>query len=106
MPSRHVLAGRIGAYTMHARHDVMVTSAPGRAAFMARFDREVDADGVLPAAERDRRAQAARSAYFARLAMQSATARRKRSTGGRQATDADVLLAPAPRQQKPRSAAA
>ena len=71
---------------MHARNDVRVTSAPGRAAFLARFEREVDPDGVLPAAERERRAQAARNAYFARLAMRSsvrrATAASRVNAGG------------------------
>jgi len=33
--------GRIGALTMHARHDAKATSAPGRAAANDRFRREV-----------------------------------------------------------------
>jgi hypothetical protein len=37
----------------------------------------VDPDGVLPADERSRRAQCAKRAYFTRLAMTSAAARRK-----------------------------
>jgi hypothetical protein len=70
---------------MHARHDVRRTSANGRAAFLARFEREVDPDGRLDPEERRRRAQHARSAYFTRLALASAAARRaKRAsrTGG------------------------
>ena len=66
------LRGRMGAYALHAKHDVMETSAPGRAAFMARFDREVDPEGVLPEAERSRRAEAAKKAYFTRLGYLSA----------------------------------
>jgi hypothetical protein len=49
-----------------------------REAFDARFEREVDPDGVLDQAERTRRAAHARKAYFARLALKSAQARRRR----------------------------
>lgn len=73
------LRGRIGAYRLHATHDSRETSAPGRAAFLARFEREVDPDGTLTPAERARRAAQARSAHFARLAYLSARARRKRA---------------------------
>ncbi len=46
---------------------------------MERFERQVDPDGVLTPAERARRAGHARKAYFARLALRSAQARRKTS---------------------------
>lgn len=49
----------------------------GRQAFLARFEREVDPDGVLLPAERARRAENARKAYFKRLALKSARARRR-----------------------------
>ena len=52
-------------------------TAPARAAFEARFEREVDPAGVLSAQERARRASFARRAYFARLALLSAKARRR-----------------------------
>jgi hypothetical protein len=42
-----------------------------------RFERQVDPDGELPPAERARRAGHARKAYFTRLALRSAQARRK-----------------------------
>src|SRR5688572_14270050 len=71
------LRGRIGAYTTHARHDTRETTARARAAFLERFEREVDPAGSLTAAERRRRALAARRAYFARLALASARARRR-----------------------------
>jgi hypothetical protein len=77
-PIEMALRGRIGAYTLHSRSDSRETTAAARAAFLARFEREVDADGVLPAEERQRRATAARRAYFARLALRSARARRRR----------------------------
>ena len=44
---------------------------------LSRFEREVDPDGVLTAGERARRAEAARRAYFTRLAFQSSRARRR-----------------------------
>lgn len=64
---------------MHAQHDSKETSAPGRAAFLSRFEAEVDPEGKLPAEERKRRAEHARRAYFAKLALASAKARRKAS---------------------------
>lgn len=75
------LRGRIGAHQLHATHDSRETTASARAAFLARFEREVDPDGVLDPAERARRAGHARSAYFARLALLSAGARRRRVRG-------------------------
>jgi hypothetical protein len=72
------LRGRIGAYSLHATHDPKETTKPARAAFMARFDLEVDPDGILPEVERARRAEMARKAYFAKLALASAKARRQR----------------------------
>lgn len=57
--------------------DPSTRTQPGRDAFLKRFEREVDPDGVLPAAERVRRAEHARKAYFTRLAFQSAKVRRR-----------------------------
>jgi hypothetical protein len=71
---------RIAAHSMHSQHDSRQTTARGRATFLARFEREVDPEGVLPEIERQRRAEQARKAYFARLAFKSAKARRKRAS--------------------------
>jgi hypothetical protein len=78
-PAEMALRGRIGAYTTHARHDPRETTAAARAAFLERFEHEVDPERVLPPAERERRASAARRAHFALLALKSLRARR----GGR-----------------------
>jgi hypothetical protein len=43
---------------------------------MARFEDEVDPDRTLPSDERVRRADQAKKAYFTRLALRSAQARR------------------------------
>jgi len=77
-PEQRVLRARLGAYAMHAKHDVQRTSAAGREAFLAKFEHQVDPDGSLPEDERTRRAIAARRAYFARLALASSRARRAR----------------------------
>jgi hypothetical protein len=77
-PGERALRARLGAYAMHARNDARETTAKARAAFLARFERLADPDGQLPEAERQRRAKQLRSAYFARLALASAKARRVR----------------------------
>jgi hypothetical protein len=68
----------LGAYEQHARHGDETTRA-GTAAFLATFEVKVDPTCSLPPAERQRRATAARRAYFQRLALASVQARRKRS---------------------------
>jgi hypothetical protein len=77
-PEQRSLRGRIGAYSLHAKYDSRATTEPARRAFLSRFEREVDPDGVLPEPERLRRAEYARKAYFARLALASAKARAAR----------------------------
>ena len=79
-PSERILRARLGAYTVHSRYDTRETTAAARAAFMDRFEREVDPDGRLSVEERQRRAAAARKAYFTRLALRSAQVRRARSS--------------------------
>ncbi len=78
-PTELSLRARIGAYSLHAQHDPTETTKPARAAFLAGFEREVDPEGALPPAERTRRAGAARKAYFAKLALKSAQARRRKA---------------------------
>ena len=75
-PEEMALRGRIGAHVSKSRHDARILTAQARAAFLHRFEREVDPDGTLPEEERQRRAEHARKAYFARLALASARARR------------------------------
>ncbi len=74
--------GRIGAHRLHALYDSRELTAPGRAAFLAKFEREVDPAGALPEEERRRRAAHARKAHFARLARLSALARRNKKGDG------------------------
>jgi len=80
-PNEAALRGRIGAYRLHSTHDPKDTTQQARATFLAKFEQMVDPDGTLTDAERTRRATAARKAYFAKLALQSARARRRKGRG-------------------------
>ncbi|MGH9230221.1 MAG: hypothetical protein ACRD07_16125 [Acidimicrobiales bacterium] len=73
--------GRLGAFAQHAAYDTRETTRAAREAFARRFEREVDPNGLLSATERARRAEAAKRAYFQRLALRSAQARRKKPRG-------------------------
>lgn len=77
-PEQRALQARLAAHTRWAHHDRTAGTAPARAAFNARFEREVDPDHQLPAAERQRRAESARKAYFTRLSLASSRARTAR----------------------------
>lgn len=65
-PSERSQRARIAALVLHARGGTSTSAAT--AASMARFEREVDPDGVLEAEERARRAEFAKRAYFTQLA--------------------------------------
>ena len=75
MPERssasHALAGRIGAHESWARTaDRSARTAPARAALEAKFLEEAGGDPV--------RAEHLKRAYYARLALRSAQARRRK----------------------------
>lgn len=57
--------------------DRTAATAPARAGLQAKFEREVDPDGVLPLHERAKRAECARLAHYQRMALKSARARRR-----------------------------
>lgn len=59
---------RLAATSRWSKEDGSQGTQVARTAFLARFEREVDPDGVLPLEERVRRAEAAKRAYFQRLA--------------------------------------
>ncbi|MGP5376395.1 hypothetical protein ACTXM8_10425 [Brachybacterium alimentarium] len=67
-------------------------TAKARAALMAKFEHEVDPDGTLPLAERARRAEHARKAYYTRLALKSAKSRRDAARLTSAADEADAEL--------------
>lgn len=73
-PQQRALRARLAAHALHAKvADPAAHTAPARRAFLDRFEREVDPEGVLPPAERARRGDHARKAYYTRLALKSAT---------------------------------
>lgn len=70
------LRAEIAAHEMWANcDDPAAHTAPARDAFLERFERKVDPDGVLSPEERARRAKHARTAYMKRLALASSKAR-------------------------------
>jgi hypothetical protein len=81
-PTERSLRGKLAAHTSWANTpDPAARTAPARAKFLDRFYRQVDPDGKLPEAERHRRAEAAKKAYYTGLALKSARARRSRGAG-------------------------
>ena len=77
-PEQRRLRASIAAHTQWAKEaDPTARTATARKAFMERFEREADPDGVLDPAERARRAEHLRRAYFTRLALASSRARKK-----------------------------
>lgn len=77
-PAERSLRARMAAHESWARTaDPAARTAAARAAALDRFEKQVDPDGSLPFAERARRAEHARKAYFTRLALKSAQSRRK-----------------------------
>jgi hypothetical protein len=77
------LRARQGAYVSWANtSDPTSRTEPARRAFLARFARQIDPDGQLTEAERQRRAAAAMKAYFTSLALRSSMSRGKSRRGG------------------------
>lgn len=80
-PQQRTIRAQIAAHTRWAHTDDRTAdTAPARQAFLDRFEREVDPDGILDPAERARRAENAKKAHFKRMALASARARRKRTS--------------------------
>jgi hypothetical protein len=78
-PPERAIRARIAAHVSWANTpDPSARTAAGRAAFLDRFEKQVDPDGTLSPDERARRAEHARKAYFASLALKSAQARRRK----------------------------
>ena len=81
--SERSIRSRLAAHTLHATHDSRELTASARAAARQSLDvrllAEIDPDNLLNEAERARRLEHARKAHFARLALQSAIARRKKA---------------------------
>jgi hypothetical protein len=77
-PDDRALQARIAAHTSWAKTpDRSARTAPARNGLMERFRREVDPAGALPPAERERRAESARQAFYLTMARKSAAKRRQ-----------------------------
>lgn len=75
-PEQRTLRARVAAYSLHASiEDEAAHTAPARKAFLDRFERQADPEGVLEPAERARRAEQLRKAYMTNLALKSSRAR-------------------------------
>jgi hypothetical protein len=75
-PAQRRIYGSIGALAVHARGKTNTNAAT--AAFLSKFELEVDPDGVLTPEERARRGDFARRAHFKRDAAASVAARSRR----------------------------
>jgi hypothetical protein len=79
-PAERRLRSQYGAHLSWARtENRSARTLPARLALMEKFEREVDPDNQLTPAERAKRAESARKAYYAALALKSAQVRRRRS---------------------------
>lgn len=78
--SEHAINGRIGIRTRLAattKAERKRQAATGQAGLLARFEREVDPEGLMSDEDRAYAAEEARRAHMGRLAKASAAARRK-----------------------------
>lgn len=76
-PEQRHLQTRIAAHIKWAQTDPVQGTEKARQAALDRFEKQVDPDLQLEPAERARRAEHAKKAYFLGLALKSATARKK-----------------------------
>lgn len=72
-PSERALRARIAAHALHAQGGT--STKAGTAAFLARFERQVDPAGTLAPEERARRAEHALKAHMSALALKASRAR-------------------------------
>ena len=74
-PTERALRARAAAHALHAQGGT--TTKAGTAAFLARFEKQVDPDGELPVEERARRARHALKSHMSVLALKASRARRR-----------------------------
>ena len=75
-PAERSLRARRAAFALHAQGGT--STKAGTAAFLARFEKQVDPDGTLPADERVRRARFALRSHMALLGLKASKAQRAR----------------------------
>ena len=72
------MAAAIAAHSSWAATaDPVARTAPARAALVAKFEQQVDPEGLLDPVERSRRAGHARRAHYLRMQLRSAESRRR-----------------------------
>lgn len=76
-PEEVRLRAQHAAYTRWSKEDPAAQGRAGQAGLLAKFEAQVDPDGILPARERQRRAEAARKAHMRLLALRSSVSRRR-----------------------------
>lgn len=78
-PAERAMHSRAASHARWSREtDRSAATAPARRGLQAKFEHQVDPDGVLDPVERAKRAESARKAYFADLTRRSIAARRKK----------------------------
>jgi len=83
-PKQRHLRARIAAHASWARTpDRAARTAPGKEAFLERFERQVDPENKLAPDVRREMAIHARTSYMLRLARRSAIARSRRRSAGK-----------------------
>lgn len=90
-PEQRTMRARLAAHARWAKEDPRPAVERGQAGLLAKFEREVDPDGVLPPSERARRAKSALRAHMVRLAfLKSKAAKSHSRTASAEDGDADA----------------
>ena len=76
-PAQRSLRARAAAHALHAQGGTSTTAA--RTAWLQRFEDEVDPERILSPVERAKRAEHARKAYMASLALKASRTRSRRA---------------------------
>ena len=74
-PAQRTLRARVAAYARAAKYDGRQVTAAAFTGRMAKLEAEVDPDGTLPAAERQRRAYAALRSQMSALSLKASRKR-------------------------------
>jgi hypothetical protein len=78
--AERALHSRAASHVRWSREtDRTKATEPARAGMQAKFEKQVDPDGVLDPVDRARRAESARKAYYADLTRRSIAARRRKA---------------------------
>jgi hypothetical protein len=78
-PEERTIAARIAANARWAREDPTVNAERGQRGLLARFEKEVDPNGVLDPAVRAKRAEHARRAHMLRLSLMARKTRTRKA---------------------------